>query len=228
MIPFARDERGEIRQIDDPEAPISGFWEDYVCPDHLTVARRAVWVTEQEAIDPVVAWDTYRSGVGHTTPIPRCPECRQEMTGGQWIAELPLHLAPHIELRRWMVDRWRDLEILLMTQQQAIRAEDLDHETALATLREEARVFNQFHDALRRQSRLNSAPPPFEWYMNATWQAVPDEWSAARADLLKRRKYDSKFLGRLKRRQAAERHKPRLPCPVCGEGTLYLHEHFAG
>lgn len=229
MIPFARIGNGDPVRVDDPEAPISGFWEDYICPDHLIVARRAVWVAERDAVDPIVAWERYRHAIGHTTPIPRCPQCGREMSGGQWIADLPLHLAPHIELGRWVVDRWADLERLLRLQQRAVRAGDLDHATALAILREEATAFNTFHDALRRQLRLSPTPqPPFEWYQAARWSPIPDEWSAAWADLDEHRRRASDFLAGLQRRQAAERDRPRPPCPVCGRGALYLYERFAG
>ncbi|MCQ3932211.1 MAG: hypothetical protein DPW16_17315 [Chloroflexi bacterium] len=208
LVPFSENGSGLI----------NGLWEEYICPDHLEVGRRAVYVvTEWEhGVDIDTAYIRYFSGETQTVPVPKCSVCKRTMQGGQVLNQLPFYLRPQLEIHTWKLKQLENLRRMVAAEQQAVRQEKQTPEQAQSLLEAEVLAIQRFFTGFREQLGL-TAPTTL---LNEDYfpTSLPKWEMAVKAAI----EESETRLQQLQKRQAEEAIKPPASCPKCHNKSVYL------
>lgn len=197
---------------------INGLWEEYICPDHLEVGRRAVYVVSEweRGVDVETAYMRYFSGEALTVPVPKCSVCQHTMQGGQILNQLPFYLRPQLELHAWKLKQLENLRRMVAAEQQAVRQEKQTPDQAQALLEAEILAIQRFFSGFREQLGLTV---PTTLLNDDTFPTSLPKWEAAVKVAIEE---TETRLQQLQKRQAEESVKPPASCPKCHTKSVYL------
>ncbi len=200
------------------EGLINGLWEEYICPNHLEVGRRAVYVVSEweREVDVETAYMRYFSGEAHTVPVPKCSVCQRTMQGGQILNQLPFYLRPQLELHAWKLKQLENLRRMVAAEQQAVRQEKQTPDQAQALLEAEILAIQRFFSGFREQLGLTV---PTTLLNDDTFPTSLPKWETAVKVAIEE---TETRLQQLQKRQAEESVKPPASCPKCHTKSVYL------
>jgi hypothetical protein len=214
-VPYIRLHSGqEVEAQPQDYEQIAGFWEDYICPEHFAIARRAM-VVDEIGVDLQTAYYHYVNGIGSTTPVPQCPICQHRMHGGQVLSDLPFYLGTQIELQNWVIQKISELQRLAYSENHAVDKGEQIPDKSLQLLTAELETITQFYEALCRQFDLK--PTPFGLIDPLPRSLI--QWHNVLKETLEAAQYR---LDQLFAREQDERRKSPSLCPHCEKCTVYL------
>jgi hypothetical protein len=214
-VPYIRLYSGEEVEAQPQDyEQIAGFWEDYICPEHFTLSRRAM-VVDQIGVDLQTAYYHYVNGIGATTPVPQCPICQDRMHGGQVLSSLPFYLGTQIELQKWVLQKIAELQRLANSESYAVDKGEQKPDKSLQLLTAEVETTTQFYQALCRQFDL--MPSPFGIVDHLPQSLI--EWHNLLKETLEAAQ---NRLDQLFARDQEERRKSPGVCPHCEKCAVYL------
>ncbi len=192
----------------------TGFWEDYICPEHYATARRALHIS-QAGIPLEEAYYRYFDGAVSTTPVPTCPTCHHPMHGGQILNQLPFYLDTQIETQNWLLQKLTALQQMVTAETYATHQQKITPEFAVQTLAAEVEAINRFHNILHRQLNLQA----HALILLETTPPDLDRWPSFVASAFETAK---KRRLQLERRRQTEAQKTPGYCPQCCQQSVYL------
>lgn len=195
---------------------VVGFWEEYICPDHFEVGRRAVYVAGDDGVDLETAYLHYFSGEVETVPVPKCPICQRTMQGGLVLNRLPFYLRPHLETYTWKLKQLEALHRMVAAEQQAVRQGNQSPDKAQALLEAEVLALQRFLTNFREQLRLNA---PTSLLNEDMFPPSLPKWETALKSAIEE---TDQRLQQIQKRQAEESLKSPATCPRCNTKNIYL------
>lgn len=198
------------------DQPICGFWEDYICAEHLEVQRNTIHLSDT-GIDLESAHLRYFTESSRAQERPRCPTCRAVMQGGQALEQLPFLLQPLVDIQTWTWDKIERLQQLYQSEKHAILHLKHDTKTAHQLLRGECELSQRFHKALCKEFDINPISAPFI-------SDIPRQFEGWEATIQYSQETLSKRMAQTAQRQEAEHQKSPAQCPDCHHHSVYLVE----
>ncbi|MBI5931166.1 MAG: hypothetical protein HY862_17785 [Chloroflexi bacterium] len=197
---------------------MNGFWEEYICPEHLEVGRRAVYVVAEweRGVDVETAYIRYFSGEAQTVPVPKCSACKRTMQGGQMLNRLPFYLRPQLELQAWKLKQLENLRRMVAAEQQAVRKEKQLPEQSQVLLEAEILALQRFFGAFRDQLGLNT---PATLLNDEYFPSSLPKWEIAVKSAIEETEIR---LQQIQKRQTEESLKSPAICPKCHNKSVYL------
>lgn len=192
---------------------IAGFWEDYICPTHLEVQRRAM-VVNPMGVGLEEAQYLYVTGHIDTTPVPHCPICAQEMQSGKVLESLPFTYQSSLAMLKWLIGELGRIKHRIDAD---LHTQVADEAASLRDIGRDMGVLAKFYDVMCQNFEINRTVVPL---LNSTDRTLTG-WQATLAENLA---ILEKSQVQLNHRQAQEAHKSPAICPACQQQTVYLIE----
>lgn len=211
LQPFAAEQSPilEPEQLDE----VVGFWEDYICPQHFTTARRAVTVSAT-GVAFEEAQLLYVMGQATTTAIPRCPICDLQMQGGHVLEALPFYYDATLTVLKWLVN---ELNATLRQVEIALYADDSDADDEAQIILRDITMQQSFYEAMCKNFDINRLTVPF---LEISQRSLMDWHTSITENLATLAKRNEQ----LHQRQQQEVHKSPATCPTCHRDSIYLVE----
>lgn len=205
------------QEIGNDDMQVSGFWEDYCCPQHLCSARRRIHLSDAGTSLEDAYISLFSGQILDVESVPNCPQCRQTMHGGQTLEQLPYHIQPALELTEWLLDKSERLQQLVDVETRAVQRKETTADHVHHILLQELQLMQYFRAGMCRQFHINMIAVPFF----AETPTDLAEWETHIQSLqqrLMRRRIQ------LQQRQRNESHKSPSVCPSCHQHNVYLIE----